>query len=302
MSTTLVVPDAPAMATTPIPENKAIGIIFKEDRSIVPAKEQFAINATHYLMMTKEELGGARDYTVGRSYHALPDYILCNPNLFKCVDLLDGGADRRELFLRCLVAGIDGAQKSNKDFQADELHMIKFTLRSLMTVKRSLGESVYDLAHLASQDAEKITEYFARVPVSADSIDLDNMRQVDAFENDAAWRIAPVTITPAQPATGDTPAVEAKVEYATGFRGGCIKLKVHTCGERPATRKQKRAREDEDLKEKLEEATEVACKFKKLTAIPGAVIFTFAGRYDVSKASFVEDVDGTQSMVLPYAN
>lgn len=303
MSTSLIIPDKHIVKTEPIPDNVAGRAIFTgvQDRVLEPANERITVAATDHLMVTTLELGALRNYVVNpRTYEWIPSHVLENPLLFKCIDLVSGESGRQEAFLRALPIGFDWSKKVKLSYKADGVHCIKLSLRSLLCIKRALGSETYDLSSLAQQDAEKLVAYFAIVPESVD-IELGSKKVVDAYEKDANWRITTVKVTPVVPAKDGKPAVEIIVGYITGFSESTVNLKRHSCGEKPATKVEKRAREGEEKDELIESYGKVARLFKSVHDVPGARYFTFDGHYDMSKLMVVEDADGNQSLMIPFA-
>ena len=110
-----------------------------------------------------------------------------------------------------------------------------------------------------------------------------------------------VEVTPATAAANGNPAVDEVVKFASGFSESTVNLKRHSCGERPATKVAKRAREEEEKDERLEQSEKIARLFKSVVDVPGARYFTFDGSYDMSKLMVVEDADGNQSLMIPFA-
>ena len=303
MSTVLIVPDKHVAKTEPISESVAGRAIFTgvQDRVVTPAKEKITVAATDHLMVTTAELGALRNHVVNhRTYETIPDHVLENTLLLKCIDLVSGASDQQEAFLRALPVAVDGSKKSNLSYKADGVHCIKLSLLSLVSIKAALAADVYDQASLAPQDVEKLAAYFALVPESVD-LDLESKKVVDAYEKEAKWRITTLKVTPAAPAKDGNPAADEVVEYTAGFSESSVNLKRHSCGERPATKVAKRAREEEEKDERLEQSEKVACLFKSVVDVPGARYFTFDGQYDMSKLMVVEDAEGFQSLMIPFA-
>lgn len=300
MSTVLIVPDKQASKTEKIPENKLLGAIFTGigDRVVKPTAEKIIVTATNYLMVTPAELGELRDYTVGRNYREISNAVLENPLFLECVDLVAGRGDEREVFLRALAIGVDKA--NNKAFKNDQEHMIKLSLRSLMTIKAAKAVGKYVHSNMEPHDVETIESYFDIVPDAVD-FDLEKKKLADTFEKDVMWRITPLVVTPAIPATADAPVTEATVVYTAGFSESTVSLKRHSCGEPPATKVAKRAREEEEKEERIEESEKISRLFKSVIDVPGARYFTFNGSYEMSKLMVVEDADGTQSIMIPFA-
>lgn len=303
MSNALIVPDKHIAKTEPIPDSVVGRAIFTgvQDRVVKPANEKITVSATDHLMVTPADLGALRNHVVNhRTYEKIPDNVLENTLLLKCIDLVSGASDQQEAFLRALPTGVDGSKKSNLSYKADGVHCIKLSLRSLISIKKALGSDTYDQSSLAPQDAEKLASYFALVPESVD-IDLESKKAVDAYEKDEKWRITTIDVKPAMPAKDGTPGSDEVVEYTAGFSDSSVSLKRHTCGERPATKMAKRAREEEEKDERLEEYGKVARLFKSVFDVPGARYFTFDGSYDMSKLMVVEGADGYQSLMIPFA-
>ena len=303
MSTVLIVPDQHIAKTEPIPDSVVDRAIFAgvHDRVVKPANEKINVAATDHLMVTPAELGTLRNYVVNpRNYEEIPAHVLQNTLLLNCIDIVSGASDQQEAFLRALPVGVDGSKKFKLSYKADGVHCIKLSLRSLMCIKATLGTDTYDQSSLAPQDAEKLAAYFALVPESVD-LDLDSKKVVDAYEKDAKWRITTIKVTTAVPAKDGNPASDEVVEYTVGFSESSVNLKRHSCGERPATKVAKRAREEEEKDELIESYGKVARLFKSVLDVPGARYFTFDGRYDMSKLMVVEDADGYQSLMMPFA-
>jgi len=301
MSTVLTIPDTNIATTESIPENRLLGVIFtgKGDRVVRPAGEKVVVKATTYLMVTPSELGELRDYIPSRSYREISPKVLENQRFLECTDLVSGRGDERELFLRALPVGCNKAKTA---FKNDQEHMIKLTLRSLVTIKKALAAGTYLQPFLGTQDGEAITEYLETVPDEVDiDIDLEKKKLVDVYEKDANWRITAVVVTPAVAASGDIPATDEKIEYMPGFFEANVSLKLHSCGESPVTKVAKRAREEEEKEERLEDAEKVSKLLKSVTDVPGARIFTFEGKYDMESLVHFEDADGTQSLMLQFA-
>ena len=55
------------------------------------------------------------------------------------------------------------------------------------------------------------------------------------------------------------------------------------------------------MKHILEQSEKIARLFKSVVDVPGARYFTFDGSYDMSKLMVVEDADGNQSLMIPFA-
>lgn len=304
MSTVLTIPEKHIATTEPIPENRQLGVIFagNGDRVVKPTTEKVVVKATTYLMVTPSELGELRDYIPSRRYREISPNILENPRFLECTDLVSGRGDERELFLRALAVG---GNKAKTAFKNDQEHMIKLTLRSLTAIKKALATGAYLQPFLGTQDGETITDYLETVPdeVGTD-LDLEKKKPVDLYERDAKWRITAMVVTPAVEASGDLPATNEKIEYMPGFSESKVSLKLHSCGESPATKVAKRAREEEEKEERLEGAEKVSKLFKSVSDVPGARIFTFEGiegKYDMETLVHFEDADGTQSLMFQFA-
>lgn len=300
MTSVLVVANSELPVTQPMSETAARAM-FAENRVVTPAPEKIQIAASDYLMVSPAILGELRHHVVNhRTYGIVPKEVLKNPLLFKCVDLVSGASGKQEVFLRALANGIDASKKSNLSFKADAVHCIKLSLRSLKVIKDALADETYDMSGVPAQDVEKINEYFALIPDAVD-IDMDSKKVVDTYEKDVPWRITMVEVTPATAAANGNPAVDEVVKFASGFSESTVNLKRHSCGERPATKVAKRAREEEEKDERLEQSEKIARLFKSVVDVPGARYFTFDGSYDMSKLMVVEDADGNQSLMIPFA-
>lgn len=279
-----------------------VPILDKTDRAILtgvsgvvckPKNTNVVVSASNFLEVTPEEHGELRACSTNTRMTSLvvPAHLLCAKNLLTCIDLVKGKGGVQEAFLRS-VPLVDEGEKPKKAYQADCAHLLKLSLRSLVSIKKAFEQCLYDVSGLSEADQAKLHTYIMdKLPndKAIGDLDMDKKEALVEFEKGKKWRIV----------MAGTDA-EENVFFEDGFESSSVGLKK-TSGKKPLTKEGKREREHDELEDELRRSKKTSDLFHEIVDIPGARIFTFTGSYDMSKASFVEDNDGTQSMIVPFA-
>jgi len=301
MSTTLLVTDASneqfAIYTDDIhAETRRVivgGLTSADKAVIINDLSRVVKKAETYLVVEPKMLAKLRWHykLFSRGPQEVDSQIVDHGDLFKCIDVVTGQKQSKELFIRAKTPPRIGHRVSKGEL-ADRVHLLPLQLNTILQIRTNWNEKKYDTADLSGAAIDSITEYFARFD-EIDCGDAMDKKAAQKFEaEDAAKTTGRVRldIFHYDEATSSFKAMDGFVmtdDYEN------IRSSDFTCALQPESNAKKRVRVVEELEEELRRHKALSKHLQQVVHVDGGVIYILPGMYDGSSASVLTMEDTT---------